>query len=218
MEKKKYLYCYKMRHDTGFAPNIDYDLLTLATCKPKIRKNAEIGFWISGWTSNIVYDKNNTMCKFTDATQKLIYLARVTNKIRIEDYWKLYKNKRPQKIKIGKEKTDNSCGGKKSVSNYIYNMGDNIYKPIKGRKGKFEQIPNGGGHGPDNIKRDLSGEFVLICTEFYYFGVEHAIKIEVEKDFVVPRCKKILLDDKKAQRIIEQVKEKYEQVIKPKQL
>ena len=204
-----------MTHDTGFAPNVDHGVLTLATCKPTIRRCAEIGFWISGWASNVVQGKDK---EYTDKGQKLIYLAKVTDKIPIEEYWEKYDYKRPKKIPTGKEMTTNSCGGKKSVSGFIYNMGDNIYKPIKGRKGKFKQLPNGGGHGKDNIKRDLSGKFVLISTEYYYFGVEHATKIEVENGFVVPRCKKIPLDEEKAQRIIERVKEKYELEKKPKQL
>jgi hypothetical protein len=32
------LFTYKMTHDSGFAPNPFYDILTLATCKPGIRK------------------------------------------------------------------------------------------------------------------------------------------------------------------------------------
>lgn len=214
---KEFLYCYKMRHDTGFAPNTYHGVLTLATCKPTIRRCAEIGYWISGWTSNVVYGKNNIKKVFTDDTQKLIYLAKVTDKIKIEDYWKKYDYKRPQKILIGKENTTNRCGGKNCTSS-LYNMGDNIYEPIKGKKDEFKQLPNGGGHGPDNEKRDLSGKYVLICEEFYYFGVEHAVEIKVDDNFVVPRCKKIPLYDPKAQSIIEQVKKKYEQEIKSKQL
>ena len=81
---KEFLYCYKMRHDTGFAPNTYHGVLTLATCKPTIRRCAEIGYWISGWTSNVVYGKNNIKKVFTDDTHKLIYLAKVTDKIKID--------------------------------------------------------------------------------------------------------------------------------------
>ena len=51
MVEKKFLYCYKMTHDTGFAPNPYYEVLTLATCKPTIRRCAEIGYWISDWAT-----------------------------------------------------------------------------------------------------------------------------------------------------------------------
>jgi hypothetical protein len=37
-----------MIDDTGFAPNPFHDFLTLATCKPDIRKKAQIGDWVLG--------------------------------------------------------------------------------------------------------------------------------------------------------------------------
>ena len=42
---------YKMTHATGFAPNHDCGILTLATCKPGVREKAEVGDWIAGFTS-----------------------------------------------------------------------------------------------------------------------------------------------------------------------
>ena len=42
------LYSYKMRHDTRFAPNPLFGVLTLATCKPSMRRNMQIGNWIAG--------------------------------------------------------------------------------------------------------------------------------------------------------------------------
>ena len=46
------LYSYKMSHDNRFAPNPLFGVLTLATCKPQLRKNAKVGDWIAGWTSS----------------------------------------------------------------------------------------------------------------------------------------------------------------------
>lgn len=198
-----FLYCYKMRHDNGFAPNPYHGVLTLATCKPKIRKAAEIGFWISGWTSNEVQGKTDKF-HFTDENQKLIYLAKVTDKIKIEQYWDLYENKRPQLITNGKEMVT-SCGGKNNPSASAYDMGDNIYEPVNGG---FKQHPNGGGHGKNDQEHDLSGENVLICEEFYYFGVENAIEIK-NKGFIVPRCKKIQLDAQEARNVIDFVTKNY---------
>lgn len=206
----EFLYCYKMTHDDGFAPNPYHGVLTLATCKPKIRKNAEIGFWISGWTSNEVQGKT-VKFHFTDGNQKLIYLARVTDKIKIEKYWDLYKDKRPQIISNGKETTTKSCSGEKNPSASVYDMGDNIYEPVNGG---FKQHPNGGGHNKNDQEHDLSGEYVLICGEFYYFGVEQAIEVK-GKDFVVPRCKKFSLDDQEAKKVIDFVTKNYSQGINP---
>ncbi|MBR5959205.1 MAG: hypothetical protein IKZ99_12645 [Salinivirgaceae bacterium] len=197
-----FLYCYKMTHDTGFAPNPYHDVLTLATCKPTIRRCAKEGYWISGWTSNGVYDKNNEKHEFTDDTQKLIYLAKVTKRIKIGDYWEQYEVKQPKKISTGNQKATKSCKGEKDAMNFTYDMGDNIYEPVNGG---FRQHPNGGGHGKNDQEHDLSGENVLICEEFYYFGVENALEIK-DKGFVVPRCKKIPSDAEEAKKVIDYVK------------
>ena len=184
---KSFLYCYKMTHDTGFAPNPYHGILTLATCKPTIRRCAQIGDWISGWTSNKVIGKRNQKyTEYTDSNQKLIYLAKISEKLPLEEYWKKYPKKRPK----GKD-----------------DVGDNIYEPIGNEV--FEQHENGGGHGPDNIKRDLSGKYVLICEEFYYFGVENPLSINTN-DLIVPRCKKILVDDDNAKIIFETVKKNHD--------
>jgi hypothetical protein len=42
------LYSYKVARDFGFAPNPFYGLCTLATCKPNIRKAAQVGDWVVG--------------------------------------------------------------------------------------------------------------------------------------------------------------------------
>ena len=42
------IYSYIVKRDYGFAPNPFYGYCTLATCKPVIRKHAEIGDIIQG--------------------------------------------------------------------------------------------------------------------------------------------------------------------------
>ena len=42
------IYSYIHTYDTGFAPNIQSNIMTLATCKPQIRKNAVIGDYVIG--------------------------------------------------------------------------------------------------------------------------------------------------------------------------
>lgn len=190
MEKKNYLYCYKMTHDTGFAPNPFHGVLTLATCKPTIRRCAEIGTWISGWAGVKVYTTENRKSFVDWNNQKLIFLARITDKMSIADYWHQYPEKQPHCI------------------NGVFDMGDNIYEPIGSTT--FEQHKNGGGHNLNNKSHDLSGRSVLICKEFYYFGVENAIPINVDNFFVVPRCKKLPLNDERAKNIINQIVTKYQ--------
>jgi hypothetical protein len=42
------LYSYVVARDYGFAPNPFFGVCTLATCKPQIRKHAQVGDWIVG--------------------------------------------------------------------------------------------------------------------------------------------------------------------------
>src|SRR5262245_14974675 len=39
---------YILQHDTGMAPCVDDGLVSLATCKPKIRASANPGDWVIG--------------------------------------------------------------------------------------------------------------------------------------------------------------------------
>ena len=84
------LYSYKMSHDNRFAPNPLFGVLTLATCKPQLRKNAKVGDWIAGWTlSHIAHTPTPV------GEERLIYLARVSEKLTFAEYWEKYPAKRP---------------------------------------------------------------------------------------------------------------------------
>ena len=213
MDEKKYIYCYKMTHDTGFAPNPYHGVLTLATCKPVIRKCAKEGYWISGWASNIVQGKDQ---EFNDKAQKLIYLAKVSKVLSFEEYWNNYPQKRqPNKsVERGKE-CFKSCGNSITIKNNdISFCGDNIYEPDDNESFGFKQHENPH-HGEGNKAHDLNGKNVLVCEEFYYFGVENAIDI-INKGFVLPRWKKFSLEDKEALAVINNVTENYSKGLYPK--
>jgi len=68
-----------MTDDSGFAPHVDKHAryLTLATCKPKIRKSAQKGDWIAGFGGKTLYRR----CKNTyeDLGPRLIYAAQITH-------------------------------------------------------------------------------------------------------------------------------------------
>jgi hypothetical protein len=81
-----YLRCYKMTYDTGFAPNPYHGVLTLATCKPDIRLHANKGDWIAGFTAKEVHDSNGKIHRF-NGDRKLIYLACIKDKLKLEEYW-----------------------------------------------------------------------------------------------------------------------------------
>lgn len=215
MAEKEFLYCYKMTHDTGFAPNPYHDVLTLATCKPIIRKCAKKGYWISGWASNVVQGKDK---KYTDKAQKLIYLAEVSDVLSFEEYWNKYPRKRqPDQLSNGKKEGCKSCGNTiLPPSSNIEYLGDNIYEPDASETFGFKQHENSH-HGEQNKEHDLSGKNVLICENYYYFGIENALEIK-DKGFVVPRWKKFSMDDEKAKKVIDFVTKNYSSGINQKEI
>lgn len=200
------LYCYKMTHDTGFAPNPYNNVLTLATCKPVIRRCAKKDYWISGWASNVVQGKDQ---KYTNKAQKLIYLAKVTDVLSYEEYWKQYPlKKQPTKSTEGGKECYKSCGNSIVVRNDdISFCGDNIYEPDANDPSGFKQHENPH-HNEQNKAHDLSGKKVLVCKEFYYFGIENALEIK-NKGFDVPRFKKFSMGDKEAKAVINFVTKNY---------
>ncbi|MDY0123136.1 hypothetical protein [Sulfurimonas sp.] len=134
------LFSYVITHDYGFAPNPFGGVLTLATCKPDIRKSASVGDWIIG-TGSLVGVGNN----------RLIYAGLISEVTTIESYGSDYR----YEIKIPNSETSN---GRK---------GDNIYFITE--EGGWEQRRNPF-HGEDEIDRDLKGKNVLVCESFWYFG------------------------------------------------
>jgi hypothetical protein len=69
------IYFYKMTDDSGFAPCVEGGKLTLATCKPDIRRMAVPGDVIIGFSCN-------------DDGARLIYAARVTKRLSNGDYYR----------------------------------------------------------------------------------------------------------------------------------
>ena len=146
---------YKMTHATGFAPNHDCGILTLATCKPGIRKKAEIGEWIAGFTST-----EKTAGGTPRGQEMLIYLMKVTDKMTFDEYWKKYPQKRPEYSELG----DN-----------IYFLEGNSYK----------QTDKTNYHTEKQVRdKDLSSDKVLISTEFKYFGKENPLDISEYRGFI----------------------------------
>ncbi|EMI6703231.1 hypothetical protein V2E99_005744, partial [Pseudomonas aeruginosa] len=68
------LFSYVVARDYGFAPNPFHGYCTLATCKPQIRKHADVGDYIVGITPRA---SGNNIC----------YVMEVTSKITFDEYW-----------------------------------------------------------------------------------------------------------------------------------
>ncbi len=72
------IYVYKIIEDSGGAPCVTRALLTLALCKPSIRRSAAVGDWIFAFGSNNEEPAN-----------RLVYIASVTQKITDGQYYEL---------------------------------------------------------------------------------------------------------------------------------
>ena len=68
-------YSYVVARDYGFAPNPFNGILTLAACKPVIRKGADVGSFVIGFTN-----KENG--------NKLLYMMKVSEVCTFDQYWK----------------------------------------------------------------------------------------------------------------------------------
>lgn len=142
------VYSYVVARDYGFAPNPFYGACTLATCKPNIRKSAQVGDWVVG-TGSKRYGLNG----------KLVYAMKVTEILTYDQYWNdpRFYQKRP-----------NLRGSLKQA------YGDNIYhrNPKTGRWVQVDSHHSRAGGSPNqaNICRDTKSQNVLVGTEFAYWG------------------------------------------------
>ena len=136
------LFTYVITHDGGFAPNPFFGVLTLNCCKPMIRRAAEVGDWVAGFTA----------ADFPAGRGLLVYAMRVTSKMTMSEYDLWTRQNLPEKIP--------------GRGDYSRRAGDGMYDfetdPPTRRRGSF--------HGPEDMRADLSGRYTLLSREFYYFG------------------------------------------------
>ena len=67
---------YVVAHDLGVAPCVHSDLLSLATCKPKLRKIANVGDIILGYASKLTWGESG----------RLVFIAVVTQIVSVIEY------------------------------------------------------------------------------------------------------------------------------------
>lgn len=179
-------YSYVVARDFGFAPNPFGQHCTLATCKHKIRKKASVGDWIFGITSK---EKGN----------RLVFAMKVDKKITFDEYWNSPEFQYKKPVLNGSLKQ-------------MY--GDNIYhfdkKTNKWFQADSHHSLENGEINYENLNRDTSGEFVLISSEFYYFGKENIeIPLELKTKFSVGRGHKYVKDEA-ALELIEWLSDNFE--------
>lgn len=159
------IHSYVLDHDLGLAPNPFWGYCTLAVCKPVIRKTKElqIGDWIIGTGSKKLENFLGKEC-----LNKLIFAMELNEKISFQAYWEddRFKDKKPM-----------------MKGSLIKAFGDNFYHIVDNQQWTQEDSAHSNNDGSTNSthqKKDLSGENVLISSNFFYFGENAPI---LPKDF-----------------------------------
>lgn len=147
----KIMFSYVVRYDSGFAPNPFFGYCTLATCKPKIRKDARYNDWVVGTGSG---------ARDIKRAGHLVYAMRVTEVLPTTCYWhdKRFEKKKPDLFLSWKSAS-----------------GDNIYEPVK--LSQWKQLDSyhshrDGSRNNDHVERDTNVEKILVSEDFVYFGGE----------------------------------------------
>jgi len=144
---------YKMIAATGFAPNFDGGILTLATCKSGIRGHAKIKEWIAGFSSKKLNGDEV-------GQERLVYLAQVTDIFTFEDFWDKFPQKRPNNNPLG----DNIFATEMQAvrDKYEYRRLEmQKYVAVKQCR-KYEH--------DDFLLGELKSDKVLIFNKYRYFG------------------------------------------------
>lgn len=143
------LYSYVVARDFGFAPNPFYGFCTLATCKPDMRRTAQVGDWVIGAGSKSKGREGN-----------LVYAMRVSESVTFEQYWAdpRFASKRPSlhgslKQAFGDNIYHHKAAGEWSQENSHHSMHD-------------------GSANPENVEHDTRTDRVLVSNHFAYWGGE----------------------------------------------
>lgn len=180
-------YSYVISRDYGFAPNPYFGYCTLATCKQRIRKKAQIGDWIAAYGSAEMAIR-----------QRLVMLMHVEEILTFDEYW-----------------ADCRFMCKRPVFNrgMMHMYGDNIYHHIGDN---WMQAPShhsniDGSINYLNLYRDTNTtDRVLIATEYYYFG-NNAINIPSEFELLIgkQRNHRVCYDQILIEKFINYIRQTY---------
>lgn len=138
------VYSYIVTHDSGFAPNPFHGRLTLACCKPAIRRSAHVGDLVIGLSRR---------------SERIVYATRVSEVLSIGDYW--------GDVRFAAKTPDMTS------RSMVARQGDNIYEPFgigTFRQLPSRHSHDDGSENPESMRDDLGGGRVLVAAEFVYFG------------------------------------------------
>ena len=142
------LYSYVVARDYGFAPNPFYGFCTLATCKPEIRRKADVGDWIVG-----------TGSKRKKRDGHVVYAMRVSEAMTFNEYWRdpRFRDKHP----------DMHASIRKAFGDNIYHRNDTTgrWRQADSHHSYEDGTPN-----CRNIEHDTRVDRVLVSDDFIYWG------------------------------------------------
>lgn len=184
------LYSYVIPRDYGFAPNPYFGYCTLATCKPVIRRCAQVADWVAAFGAS-----------GTTVYEKLVVLMRVKETLTFDQYW-----------------NDDRFISKRPVFNkgVMHMYGDNIYHHDGDNwmQERSHHSMEDGSINYINLNRDTGTNRVLIATEFCYFG-NNAITIPQEFNMLIAHGigHRVSEDNEVINNFISYIRDNYEMIV-----
>ncbi len=160
------MYTYVITRDYGFAPNPFGGICTLATCKPDVRKLAQVGDWIIATGPKTSYNKPGF----------LFYAMEIEDKLTYNQYWYDEKFQFKKPLFNGSLK---QCYG----DNIYYLKEDNNWHQQNSHHSYENGVVN-----MVNLKTDTRSQNVLISSRFYYWGKSN---VELPEDLKIDACNNV---------------------------
>lgn len=142
------LFSYVVRYDSGFAPNPFFDFCTLATCKPDIRKAAQLGHWVVG---------TGSADKKVLRGGHLVYAMKVTDVLTFQDY--------DADTRFPRKKPDLGISERRACGDNVYYQEDGAWRQRRSFHTELDGSPN-----PKHIARDTGVNRVLVSDDYVYLG------------------------------------------------
>jgi hypothetical protein len=150
---------YVQPWDTGMAPNVEGDICTLATCKPAIRKNLDVGHeWVLalGAVKTLMHVRGGKK-QYESWRDRISYAMIPDERLTYDEYHR-----------------DKRFAGK--IPHSREEPGDNLYRLQDGHyvvSDFVNDIHRTDEHlvyNPDYTRNDLTAPVVLAAQQFWYFG------------------------------------------------
>ncbi len=140
------LYIYRLTDDTGFAPCVENGLLSLSCCKGGQIRNGKV---INIGLRHCIGIRRDADYTVDDVyilgiyKNKMLYLAKVTNVVTMEEYFN----------GMSKGRTDD------------------IYSLVRGELIRNKKLRDKNLHTePNRIRKDIAGQYVVLSDDYVYLG------------------------------------------------